>query len=89
MCSGDKRFPVRKSSVIRFSKVWCWVVITTVVMFGADGTTLLAQTNDVSISQETHSSDSTDEIVTPSKVESQQGTSTSRSPSVDIDPTAL
>lgn len=86
MCGGDKRFPAGEDSVIRFSKVRCWIVITMAVMFAANITDLTAQTSDAPMSQETRSSDSTGEIGTPSKDKSQQGASTSHSPSVDIDP---
>ena len=82
---GDKN-PIRENAVIGFSKMWCWVVITMVIMFAADVTMVSAQTNDAPVSQETNSPTNTSKTDTPPKVESQREAPTSPSPTVDIDP---
>ena len=71
--------------MIRLSKIWYWVVIVGVVIVAAGLTTLSAQKNDVSISEETNPSDNTNKDDTVTKVELQPKDSVLRPPVVNID----
>ena len=73
--------------MVRFSKVWCWVVIAGLAMLATGMTILFAQTNDDPTSEKTNLSDNTDKGDTMVETEPQAKDSASRGPEVDIDPT--
>ncbi len=67
----------------RFSKTWYWLVIIAVLILVAGTTTLFPQTNDVSVSEETKSLDTTNKIETTPKVQPRDPTSPSTMENVD------
>ena len=72
--------------MIRFSKIWYWLVVIGVLILAAGITTLFPQTNDVSVPEKTKPLDTTNEIDSVTKVEPQQEVPASNSPDVNIDP---
>ena len=73
--------------MIRFSKIWYWIVIVVVVIVAAGLTTLFAQKNDVPISEEANPSDNTNKDDTATKVELQPEDPALHGTTVDVDST--
>ena len=58
--------------MLRFSKIWYWLVVIAVLILAAGITTLFPQTNDVAVSEETNSPDNTNEVDPTTKADPQQ-----------------
>lgn len=73
--------------MIRFSKIWSWIVIAGIVVLVASITNLFAQTNDTQVSEETEPLEKVTEVDPPPKIEPQPKASASRPPLVNTDST--
>ena len=71
--------------MIRFSKIWYWLVVMVVLILAAGITTLFPQTNDVPVSEETKPLDTPNKVNSVTKVEPQQETPASGSSAVNVD----
>ena len=72
--------------MIRFSKVWCWVVIAGIAMLAAGITILFAQTNNTTVSEEANPSNDTNTGDTAAKIELKPEDSVPSSPMGNADP---
>ncbi len=72
--------------MLRFQRIWCYIVIAVVAVFVTDINILLAQTNDAPEPEETSPSGITNEV-DPTKVELQPEDSASSSATGKVDPT--
>ena len=70
--------------MMRFSKIWYWLVVIAVLILAAGITTLFPQTNDVSVPEKTKPLDTTNKVDSVTKVEPQQEVPASSSPDVNI-----
>ena len=70
--------------MIRFSKIWSWVVVTGIVILAASITNLFAQMNDVHVSEETKLLEDVNKVDPATKVEPQPKDPVSRPPVVNI-----
>ena len=71
--------------MLRFSKVWYWLVVIAVLILAAGITTLFPQTNDVAVSEETNSPDNTNEVDPTTKADPQQENPASPSTIENVD----
>ena len=55
--------------MIRFSKIWYWVVVMAVLILAAGITTLFPQTNDVAVSEDTKPLDTPNKVDSVTKIE--------------------
>ena len=70
--------------MMRFSKIWYWVVVVELVILAAGITNLFAQTNDVHVSEETKLLEDANKVDPATKVEPQPKDPGSRPPVVSI-----
>ena len=75
--------------MIRFSKIWYWVVVAGIVILAAGITNLFAQTNDAPVPEETRSLENANKVDPDTKVEPQPKDPASRPPVVNIDSTTV
>lgn len=72
--------------MVRFSKIWYWLVVIVVLILAAGITTLFPQTNDVAVSEETNSPDNTNEVDPTTQADPEQENPASPSTMENVNP---